>query len=284
MVVSTDAISFGSNVTLEIPEGETRSYYLKLTERPKDGEGIAIDDAYENQGRRWFVAVHVDGGRRADGEYGDLSWIPSIGRDIHENNWNRPNQITITAATDANGTDETYTFEHHVWDHEAYCPPHLPGTVTVIVRDNGTDGTDGTDDNGGNGGNGGNDGNSINGSNNGGNNGGGGGGDSAQQGNWPELSIDDVTVDEDAGSAVFTVSMSRVSAEIVTVAYATSSLRARTCRPSVNLQHPPGRETRVCRSRQRQAERGTRDRRLRVRAKSPMHADWETSGGQECGV
>ena len=48
-----------------------------------------------------------------------------------------------------------------------------------------------------------------------------------QQGNWPDLSIDDVTVDEDAGSAAFTVSMSRASAEIVTVAYATSNGLAR---------------------------------------------------------
>ena len=103
-------------------------------------------------------------------------------------------------------------FAHELWDHTTDCPVHDVGKFTITVEgdDGGTDGTDGTD---GNGNNGGNIGRNDGGGGGGGGGGGNGGGDSTQQGNWPELSIDDVTVDEDAGSAAFTVSMSRASAE-----------------------------------------------------------------------
>ena len=135
-VGSTNDSDYRSSVTLAIPEGESRSYYLRLTEQPTDKDGNLIDGAVSNEENRWFVAIHVDGHRRSGGTYKNVSWIPTIGREIHENNWDQPNSVSITANEDPDTNDEVFTFTHHVWDHDGDCPVHLPGTVTVRVLDN----------------------------------------------------------------------------------------------------------------------------------------------------
>ena len=73
------------------------------------------------------------------------------------------------------------TFTHEVWDHTAECPVHDVGRVTVQVTDR----------------------------------------DDSPPPDLPTLAIDDVAVNEDAGSAVFSVTLSEQSAETVTVGYGT---------------------------------------------------------------
>ena len=134
-VRSTNDMDYGPSKTLTINEGESLSYYLRLTEQPTDKDGNPIE-AVSNLGNRWWVAIHVDGHRRSGGTYKNVSWSPTIGREIHENNWNQPNSVSITANEDPDTNDEVFTFTHHVWDHDGDCPVHLPGTVTVRVVDN----------------------------------------------------------------------------------------------------------------------------------------------------
>ena len=98
-------------------------------------------------------------------------------------------------------------FTHEVWDHNAECPVTNVGAITVrVVIDvrapRCDDGTVVTGGNGGNNGNGGN----------------GGNGNPSQ----PSLAIDDVTVAENGGTAVFTVRLNPQSDSSVSVAYATA--------------------------------------------------------------
>ena len=102
---------------LEIEKGKSTSYSLRLTQAPTaDG---------------WWVRVHVDGAVRYDGDYKGLSWVPSVGWgfDEGENPWRT---ISIKADEDAVAGTEV-TFEHEVWDHDANCPVHNVGRVTVRI-------------------------------------------------------------------------------------------------------------------------------------------------------
>ena len=102
---------------LEIEKGKSTSYSLRLTQAPTaDG---------------WWVRVHVDGAVRDDGDYKGLSWVPSVGWgfDEGENPWRT---ISIKADEDAVAGTEV-TFEHEVWDHDANCPVHNVGRVTVRI-------------------------------------------------------------------------------------------------------------------------------------------------------
>ena len=102
--------------TLTIREGESGTYWVRLSKEPPE-EAKPPEEA---EGDEWWVFVHVDGQKRADG-YGNLSWIPSIGRRFHTNNWYVWKSFRITASNVTE--DETYTFTHELWDHDAYCPP-----------------------------------------------------------------------------------------------------------------------------------------------------------------
>ena len=102
---------------LEIEKGKSTSYSLRLTQAPTaDG---------------WWVRVHVDGAVRDGGDYKGLSWVPSVGWgfDEGENPWRT---ISIKADEDAVAGTEV-TFEHEVWDHDANCPVHNVGRVTVRI-------------------------------------------------------------------------------------------------------------------------------------------------------
>ena len=151
-----------STSTLTVREGERISYSVRLTQPP-------TEDADQN----WWVMLQVDGARRGDGHYKGIGWIPSLGREFNGSNWNQWLGFTIEAKEDDDTLDATFTLAHEIWDHNADCPVHGVGTVTVHVIDN-----DGDEDGGGGGGGGGESGGGGGGESGGGGSGGGGGGES----------------------------------------------------------------------------------------------------------
>ena len=115
-----------STSTLTVREGERISYSVRLTHPP-------TEDADQN----WWVMLQVDGARRGDGHYKGIGWTPSIGREFNGSNWDQWLDFTIEAKEDDDDTlDTTFTLTHEVWDHNAVCPVHGVGTVTVRVIDN----------------------------------------------------------------------------------------------------------------------------------------------------
>ena len=162
--------------TLTVKEGESVSYRVRLTKPP-------TEDADSN----WWVMMHVDGARRADGIYKSIHWIPSIGREFNPDSrsgcagcWDQWQDIRIYADQDDDAKDLWVTFTHEVWDHNADCPVHGVGEVMVHVIDD------------------------------------------AGGGITPELSIGDAAVEE-GDTAQFPVTLSPASSQQVTVAYATSN-------------------------------------------------------------
>ena len=144
-----------STSMLTVREGERKSYRVRLTHPP-------TEDADQN----WWVMLQVDGARRGDGHYKGIGWTPSMGREFNGSNWDQWLDFMIEAKEDDDDTlDTTFTLTHEVWDHNAVCPVHGVGTVTVRVIDN--------DGGGGSGGGG------------GGESGGGGGGESGGGGEPP---------------------------------------------------------------------------------------------------
>ncbi len=175
--------------SLTIRAGHSVSYRLRLTEQPTaDG---------------WWVRVRADGAVRADGNYQGLSWVPSVGWEFDQDNWDQWREIRITAADDAE-LDTQVTFTHEVWDHTAECPVHDAGPVTARVSNNSGTTNPPPED-------------SLTRP------------DNSQTPPTdppaltgpPTLAIDDVSVAENEGRAVFRVSLRRASNEAVTVQYAT---------------------------------------------------------------
>ena len=168
-----------SPMTLTVREGESKVYSVNLTAAPTEEAG----------NEPWWVFVHVDGQRWANGRYKSIHWTPSIGREFYRSDWSAENgkDIRIHAEEDDNNAvDEVYVFTHELWDHDAYCPDGLHGegdvarvVVTVIDND----------------------------------------GPNAPQ---PELSIGDASVEE-GGKAQFEVRVDTASERAVTVHYRTSN-------------------------------------------------------------
>ena len=123
--MSVDAMNAATRPTLTIREGESGTYWTRLSNEPP-AESASNDP--------WWVFVHVDGQRHGGGEYESIRWIPSIGREFHTGNWNQWLGITIYAEEDGDQENETYTFTHELWDHDAYCPPELHGIAALTVR------------------------------------------------------------------------------------------------------------------------------------------------------
>ena len=178
VLVSVDAMNAATRPTLTIREGESGTYWMKLSNEPP------AEAASDNP---WWVFVHVDGQRHGGGEYESIGWTPSIGREFHTGNWNQWLSIKIDAKEDGDEENETYTFTHELWDHDAYCPPSLHGIAAVTVRVIDDDGPNAPK---------------------------------------PELSIGDASVEE-GGTARFTVRLDTESENPVTVRYRTSNGTAR---------------------------------------------------------
>ena len=182
-----------SDSSISVAPGESVTYSVRLNRKPTETDGTVLD----NEIVEWFVMAHINGVRYQDGEYKDLTLIPSFYRLFtgkHDPNypnddgdWDEWKDFRIYRASynDWEGrgkqTSEratSVTLTHEVWDHNANCPVHRRSPVTVGIggstpppdnnggtpgdTNDGNDGNDGNDENGGSSGNGGNDGNDGN--------------------------------------------------------------------------------------------------------------------------
>ena len=162
---------------LTVKAGESVTYEIRLSKEPTaDG---------------WWVRIWADGEVRAADDYNGFSWVPSVGWEFDQDDWDVWRSITIHADHEDAQLGTQVTFTHEVWDHTAECPVHNVGSVTVQV----TETTDPPEP--------------------------------PPQPDLPTLAINDVAVSEAAGNAVFTVSLDKQSTEVVTVEYGTSDVTAR---------------------------------------------------------
>ena len=171
-----------SGNSISVAPGESVTYSVRLNRKPTETDGTTL----ENEAVEWFVMVNINGVRYQDGEYKDLTLIPSfyhsfIGKHdpSHPNddgNWDEWKGFRIYRAShddwEGGGKKTTeratsVTLTHEVWDHNANCPVHRRSPVTVGIggstpppdnngENDGNGESGGGSDNGGNGGNGGN--------------------------------------------------------------------------------------------------------------------------------
>ena len=115
-----------STGSLDVPVGGAVSYRVRLSEPPtQDG---------------WWIILRVDGGMRADGDYRGITWVPSVGWEFDQDNWDKWRGITIRWNEDYDEDKfgprlQQITFEHEVWDHDTNCP-FKGSPLTVQVSDN----------------------------------------------------------------------------------------------------------------------------------------------------
>ena len=137
-----------SDSSISVAPGESVTYSVRLNRKPTETDGTVLD----NEIVEWFVMVHINGVRYQDGEYKDLTLIPSFYRTFmgkhdpnHPNNdgdWDEWKDFRIYRASynDWEGrgkqTSEratSVTLTHEVWDHNANCPVHRRSPVTVGI-------------------------------------------------------------------------------------------------------------------------------------------------------
>ena len=137
-----------SDSSISVAPGESVTYSVRLNRKPTETDGTALD----NKTVGWFVMVHINGLRYQDGEYKDLTLIPSFYRPFtgkHDPNypnddgdWDEWKDFRIYRASynDWEGrgkqTSEratSVTLTHEVWDHNANCPVHRRSPVTVGI-------------------------------------------------------------------------------------------------------------------------------------------------------
>ena len=149
---SMSATTGMSSLDLDLPsrEGESVTYYLRLSKQPK--------------ANGWWVRVHVNGVVYIDGVLAEkgIRWVPSVGWPININNEDasKPTpwrSVTIYATEDSDADGEPIKITHEASDEKFNCPPSLHGIapVTVEIIDagggGGGDGGDGGDGDGGDG-------------------------------------------------------------------------------------------------------------------------------------
>ena len=168
-----------SDSSISVAPGGSVTYSVRLNRKPTETDGTTL----HNETVEWFVMFHINGVRYQDGEYKDLTLIPSIYRMFtgkHDpnypndgGNWDEWKDFRIYRASyddwerrgkETSERATSVTLTHEVWDHNANCPVHRRSPVTVGIGgstpppdNNGGNGeSGGGSDNGGNGGNGGN--------------------------------------------------------------------------------------------------------------------------------
>ena len=126
---------------LTVQPGASFTYQVRLSEQPT-GDG-------------WWIRVHVDGEVRADGNYKEIMWVPSVGWEFDQDNWDEWRSIRIMGyavhegerTLAAPGTKLRFT--HEVWDHNTNCPVHNVGQFEISVSADDNGGGNGGGDNSG---------------------------------------------------------------------------------------------------------------------------------------
>ena len=78
-----------STQAIDISEGKSVSYSVRLSEPPTaDG---------------WWIVLRVDEGIRADGDYGGITWVPSVGWEFDRDNWDQWHEIVHEGAARESG-------------------------------------------------------------------------------------------------------------------------------------------------------------------------------------
>ena len=129
-----------STNSLTIEPGETVSYSVRLSQAPAV-DGVLVDNADD----AWFVMLYINGMRYLDGEYADLRVIPSLYREFNKDDWDAPKDFRVTRLSDDEWAKKrkqsseratSVDFTHEVWNHQANCPVHNVGRVTVSIGGN----------------------------------------------------------------------------------------------------------------------------------------------------
>ena len=134
----------GSSIPLNFNNGNSVTYWFRLSKQP--------DKQPSDPG--WWIRIHVDGGVRADGVYKGFRWVPSVGREFDRNSVNDDDptpwrNVTVTKlenvdidgdgdvdADDEKARPTSLTFSHEVWDHDAECPIHNVGVISIFSGGN----------------------------------------------------------------------------------------------------------------------------------------------------
>ena len=134
----------GSSIPLNFNNGNSVTYWFRLSKQP--------DKQPSDLG--WWIRIHVDGGVRADGVYKGFRWVPSVGREFDRNSVNDDDptpwrNVTVTKlenvdidgdgdvdADDEKARPTSLTFSHEVWDHDAECPIHNVGVISIFSGGN----------------------------------------------------------------------------------------------------------------------------------------------------
>ena len=124
--------------TLTIEPGKPTTYRLRLTKQPvnldRDGNLVCdpiLDDSCDASG--WWVMIRVDGVVRIDGVHNGFSWVPSVGWEFNQDNWEQWREVSIRTPDDG----ESVTFSHEVWSNDTYCPVHGVSPVGVEIIEDG---------------------------------------------------------------------------------------------------------------------------------------------------
>ena len=132
-----------STSTLTIKPGKPMTYRLRLTKPPvnlkRDGTLVcdpASVDSCDASG--WWVMIRVDDVVRIDGEYKGFRWVPSVGWEFNQDNWDQWREVSIKVSETAPDDGESVTFSHEVWSNDTYCPVHGVSPVDVeFIEDGG---------------------------------------------------------------------------------------------------------------------------------------------------
>ena len=140
-----------SDSSISVAPGESVTYSVRLNRKPTETDGTTL----HNETVEWFVMVYINGVRYQDGEYKDLTLIPSFYRMFtgkHDpnypndgGNWDEWKDFRIYRASyddwEGRGKETSeratsVTLTHEVWDHNANCPVHRRSPVTVGIGGN----------------------------------------------------------------------------------------------------------------------------------------------------
>ena len=131
-----DQKSPSSSISLTLGPGDSKTYYIRLSNQPLTNG--------------WFVLIRarVNGVMLRNGYYpteaiddnaAEITWVPSIYRTFHMESGKVASQPTVwkdvrIRAKDNLAKPVTINITHEVWEDDTFCPIHEVGQVTVNVE------------------------------------------------------------------------------------------------------------------------------------------------------